>query len=128
MRKSTATLTECMVLVRRGEEGEKGEGWRREREERGGKEGLSQARPSEAPVYYFLAELSTDRLKRDGPLGSLFILPPTSTSHQFLVPVDPTTASHLVLLSPAPCTSKPPVIFLKDESDCFQPSSQLSSP
>lgn len=125
MTKPSATLKECIVLVRRGEERE---GWRRKREGRGGKEEESQARPSGAPVYYFLAGLSTDRLKRDGLLGFLFILPPISTSHQFLVPVDPTIASHLVLLSLAPCTSKPPVIFLKDESDCFQPSSQLSSP
>lgn len=80
MTKPSATLKECIVLVRRGEERE---GWRRKREGRGGKEEESQARPSGAPVYYFLAGLSTDRLKRDGLLGFLFILPPISTSHQF---------------------------------------------
>lgn len=37
MRKPSATLKECIVLVRRGEDGEEGEEWRREREGREGK-------------------------------------------------------------------------------------------
>lgn len=103
MRRPTAPIKECIILMRRREEGEEAEA-RGERERRKGGEKPGQALGSSNPL--FLGPTVKRQAEGGWASATLIILLLTAISNPFLAPVDSTTASYLVLLPLVP--SSPP--------------------